>query len=347
LLSVLPRKRQAKRFRIPELLGPAGSYIRVTVKSTAAVICGAGWSVAAGLPLTRDLFSGPITTTSRRAAERIRVVYDGYADWLRRHPDEGPEHFLAALHRNWFGRIPWPSAVEAIQVRLSQPQLLDVRAWTNLRYGQRITNPTYCSAHTAFWMDLAEHYDLVLVMTTNYDILIERSLRHRTMKRPSLPGFHYAGLEGIPAIGTALPFSATNDRDRSITPDGHVPLAKVHGSLNWIRKGNTIAIYQDLRVVFRQAGASAIVPPLTEKEMPRWLEPIWRQAKQGLTVASVWIVVGYSLPAYDIGLRDLISSAAHEGAVEQIYVHDPSAAALTATWRGIAPTATVYPRPGL
>jgi hypothetical protein len=319
----------------------------VTPKAPAAVICGAGWSVAAGLPLTRDLFCGPITTTSRDAARRIGIVYNGYADWLRSHPDEGPEQFLTALHRDWFGPIRWPSAVEAIQVKLSQPQPLDARAWTNLRYGQRITNPTYCGVHTAFWIDVVDQYDLRLVMTTNYDILVERSLRHRTMKRPPLPGFHYAGLDGIPAIGTALPFSASNDRDRSITPDGLIPVAKVHGSLNWIRKGRTIAIYQDLRAAFRQAGASAIVPPLAEKEMPTWLEPVWSQARQGLTAASVWIVVGYSLPAYDIALRDLISSAAQEGSVERIYVHDPAAATLTATWQAIAPAATVYPLPGL
>ena len=194
---------------------------------------------------------------------------------------------------------------------------------------------------------LIEHAKLSGVVTTNYDLLIERSLRHRQMKRPPLPGFHYAGLpKSVVALGQAEPWTVYDRRDR-ISLTGRIPLAKLHGSLNWAASATgSITLYQDTRAAFRQGGTAAIVPPIPEKVPPAWLSPIWMAASKLLAGTEIWIVVGYSLPEYDHAIRELlISSAEHH--LSTIELHDPYADQLKTRWESLLPSVNILCFPGI
>jgi hypothetical protein len=141
-------------------------------------------------------------------------------------------------------------------------------------------------------------------------------------------------------------------------------LIKLHGSLNWslTRKllphnsplpfhdqhGNDqLEIFQDLRAAFRHGGTAAIVPPLPEKEAPRWAQNVWEAAVHRLAEASHWIVVGYSLPDYDIALRQLFSRAAATGCLREIQLHDPYSATLSSEWANVTKVNSIVELPGL
>lgn len=323
----------------------------------ATVFLGAGWSRVAGLPLARDLIGGPIAASSAEAEKRLLAVLQAYETWRSRNPTGNSELFLRHCYnhkpqsligedRKTLDFVPWPWAAEFVQARLATPHAMDRRSSASLRYGQRIIHRTYCGTHTQFWLDTQHCYDLHAVITTNYDILVERSLRHREMRRPPLPGFHYGGLPAQAAKGQREPWTVLRPNDRVI-PSGRVPLFKLHGSLSWSIERGDIAVYQDLRAAFRGGGTAAIVPPLLAKQTPEWLAPIWEGSADALAQSDVWVIVGYSLPDYDAAVRALLRDAADNARLREIRIHDPNAAALRGAWRGVAPDAEIAALPGL
>ena len=306
-------------------------------KPKAALILGAGWSFAAGLPLTKDLFKVNLSAASKTSEDRLRRVAEAYDTWATATKPANGELFLEVVHRE--ETLPWAWAVEYVSTVLANPVRGDTSANQNLRYSQRLTNPTYCSTHRAFLKEVLTKYELSGVITTNYDILAERALRHRTMSRPSTPGFHYGGLPRPQfAHGLAQPFSVSRP-DRAVELTGTVPLYKLHGSLNWQRQDSEIELYQDLRLAFKSGGVAEIVPPVTEKSAPSWLLGVWKSAETCLSGTDAWIVGGFSLPPYDLAIRSLFSRAAELGNVKTISIFDPYAQGLSERWRSMAPTA--------
>ena len=99
----------------------------------------------------------------------------------------------------------------------------------------------------------------------------------------------------------------------------------LHGPLNWSRAGEGLELFQDLRPAFRDGGDAAIIPPVPEKEIPPWLRSVWGSAEEELGRATAWIISGYSLPAYDAAIVDLLRRAAKAGNLRRILVLDPHA----------------------
>lgn len=319
---------------------------KTATKPTAVLIAGAGWSHVAGLPLTRRLFDDSLPIPASKAAQgRFIRVRNAFEAWRQRATDSDAEIFLATLF-DGSGPVPWSWAVEYIAARLATPIWGDRIAHKSVRYGQRLTVPTYCETYRSFLRELATSYQVIGVVTTNYDILLERTIRERPVRGWPLPGFHYGGLpRPQSAQGLSQPFSARNDRDRAVPLDGEVPLFKLHGSLNWERSNQQIQIYQDLRPAFKQGGVAAIVPPTPEKEPPTWLTPIWEEAEKRLANASHWIVVGYSLPQYDVAIRELLARAGYR--VRQVTIFSPSASETASRWSQVTPNAEIASEPGL
>ncbi|HEV8604084.1 MAG TPA: hypothetical protein VGQ99_01885 [Tepidisphaeraceae bacterium] len=106
-------------------------------------------------------------------------------------------------------------------------------------------------------------------------------------------------------------------------------------------------LYQDLRPAFRQGGDAAIVPPLPEKSVPAWLSPVWESAAHILAEADGWIVCGYSLPEYDIALKDQPTKAAGCGKLLRIWLVDPYARDLRGRYESIAPLTEISLLPEL
>jgi hypothetical protein len=172
--------------------------------------------------------------------------------------------------------------------------------------------------HHAFWEALGRGPNFQGVVTTNYDLTIERSLRDS----PTHPACHYGGLK--------RPHYAIRRSELPGPPGpptfelkGEIPLFKLHGSLNWhLLRSGKIEIYQDCRKAFAFGNTAAIVAPVAEKKPLEAFEPVWAGAEELLSRAETWLVIGYSLPPYDDAIRKMLGRAARHR--PRIVVMDPS-----------------------
>jgi len=310
-----------------------------------AVILGAGYSSLAGLPLAAHLLDDHFYITSRGAERRFDAVLAAWKDFRAGHPAAWPELFLTELYRNASAHgIRWQWAVELVAATLASPRGRDVPVVRNIRYSGRLTKEVQSTALVQFW-DIVCRADLQGIVTTNYDLLAERGLRHRALKRRPRPGFHYGGFSKPQRLkGLAQPWTVL-DAQRIIVLDSGVPIYKLHGSLNWSNEGGDLLMYQDMRPAFRRGADALIIPPMTEKETPEWLSAVWAGASSCLSRCERWIVCGYSLPPYDIALQELFGRSS--STAREICVVDPLAALLTGRWQQAAPTARIFNFDGL
>ena len=355
------------------------------LKQSICCILGAGYSHVAGAPLTRDLFAiRNVAVPSEAAARRFQTVWKDYEAWLLEYPSRNTEEYLADLPKHgrsaaWtaneryvlgrsdleataaietrgstfsFPDFPVPArvippfewAVELLGAVLASPLPCDTTV-TNFRYGARVMFPFRCVSHLAFWREVIGKAGHVAAITTNYDILIERGLRHRPMTRVFGPGCYYGGIPKPQLLrGTQLPWAYQGNY---IELEGAVPVYKLHGSLNWSRAGDGLELFQDLRPAFRGGGDAAIIPPVPEKEIPAWLQPVWSSAEEELARAANWIVCGYSLPSYDVAITKLLRRAASAGNLERILVLDPHASDICCRYSTIAQNVQVMALEGL
>lgn len=268
---------------------------------TAVLLLGAGWSRLAGRPLTSEFFDHPPFAPSEAAARSYERVMEAWRSWVASHPGQGPEQFLADIspQHSPLQDPLWPDAIRYVGARLAEPDV--VRLEHELRYGERISKPSPARCHHAFLTQLLSQYELTGVITTNFDLLAERTLRHRVMERPSRPGFFYPGITG-PLRGAGT-FSV---RHRWVDVSGTVPLCKLHGSLSWAVEGRSLRAYADCRPAHRRSSISYVVPPQPEKRPPTLLAPQWEAAAEVLTRTDHLIVVGYSAPPYDHAVESLL-----------------------------------------
>lgn len=300
-----------------------------------------------GLPLTKDLFTSETVVVSKLARQRFQRIWRHYEEWQHQNPSRNPEEYLADLYNNQvkMQMPPFRWAVELLAAVLATPRGCDVRA-TNPRYGVRVTQPSWCAEHISFWKTVVSLFNVIAVVTTNYDLLIERILRHRPMKRSFGPGFYYGGLLRPQILkGAAQPFTV-KDPQRFVELTGSLPLYKLHGSLSWALSSNGIEMFQDMRPAFRHGGDAAIVPPISEKKVPDWLRPIWEQAEMCLSQGDCWIVCGYSLPDYDTAIKRMLERAS-VSKLESIFLLDPYSKNLRANYEQIAPRAKISCLSGL
>ena len=139
-----------------------------------------------------------------------------------------------------------------------------------------------------FWTTLFRTRTDVSVITTNFDVLAERGLRHVPRPRVPRPGFNYGfGPEDL--AGGGYP---SYSHIQKIRAAGHVPLLKLPGSVSWSVRDGEFVKYHDCRPAIR--GDAAIVAPIVGKTVPAYLQPTWAIAKTHLGRARTWIVIGYS-----------------------------------------------------
>ena len=275
--------------------------------TSSVCILGAGFSHIAGLPLASDLLTSQVYAASDAALRRHSAVWIDYKAWNsgQHQPTELYLTRLFSQRGTLNGATLWAWAVELLAAVLATPKRSD-RVASSPRYQGRITSPVRDPVHDDFWRCILAGTEMKGVITTNYDMLAERGLRHRPMLRPQRPGVYYGGFPRPQLLkGQASPFTTAIDM-RSIELTGSVPVFKLHGSLNWSLADSNVIMYQDMRPAFRRGGDAAIVPPAAEKSIPAWMKGVWDEAAHVLDEASLWIVVGYSLPPYDHDVRRLL-----------------------------------------
>lgn len=316
------------------------------------VILGAGFSAHAGVPLARDLFlraNAPVPF-SAAATVRHELVLREFEQWHDANPRAHAEEFIASIYARPFelgsSGVAWPWVVEYVGAVIARPGIDGTMQRAGARYSNRITVPLPGSApYARFWQLLTAQTRITGILTLNYDLVVERTLRHRPMRRPVLPGFHYGGFP-LPQLllGASRPFGGTSAQ-RQVEVCGTVPLYKIHGSLNWALDRGEVTTFQDVRPALRHGGDAAIVPPHREKERPGWLRTVWEGAEAVLRDADTWVVCGYSAPSYDLEVSDLLRRGAR-GGVREVYILDPDSARLAARYQEITRAVHVHPRPG-
>ena len=269
---------------------------------SASCIVGAGYSCVGGLPPTKNLFDTDVIVVSKQAKRRVQSVWQDYDRWRDDNPVKNVEEYFAELYDRdrQFIEPLFRRAIELVAAVLASPTGNDIKA-VNPRYGTRITQRSGCHIHTRFWRTLIDLFANITVVTTNYDLMIERALRHRPMLRPFSPGFFYGGFKRPQILkGSALPFTIS-DQQKYVELTGTVPLFKIHGSLSWAVKSNRVEMFQDMRPAFRCNSQSAIIPPLPEKASPPWLKPVWDEAEKALLAADrlgrLWLLTSGLRPS--------------------------------------------------
>ena len=197
------------------------------MKTLISCILGAGYSFVAGIPLARDLFR-PFSSFARSGAsyKRFEVVRGHYLYWLSCNPGGYPEQYMGLIFAGMLKDNPpkWEWVVEYVSASMASAGAPPASQNLNPRYSNRVNRPLACDTHRIFWRTVLGICSDLSVITTNYDILIERALRHRPMQRPPLPGCFYGGLPRPQWLkGAAQPFSRWSP-ERLIEMSGTVPL---------------------------------------------------------------------------------------------------------------------------
>lgn len=289
------------------------------------IFLGAGFSALGGVPLASQLFDiQPYADTVSRVNLLENVQY-GWRNWHAR-TGGTPEQYLAHLEKNAFQK-QWHDAVWyvalAVTLRMPRVKIVPVSFKRIKRViGHTLVNTSGVALHESFWKAVFCQTRDVSVLTTNYDILIERGLR--LVPRPTLPrpGFYYGeSPERHQLEGRGYPgfFSSKPPETK-----GTVPLFKLHGSVSWALSGDEIVKYRDCRPAIR--GDAAIIAPTREKDVSSAFQAIWNQAAKALAQSDVWIVVGYSFPEYDEAINELFYSNAFHQPRIHILNPDPNVA---------------------
>lgn len=314
-----------------------------------AVILGAGFSYIAGLPLTKDLFDSadlPHTRT-KKAIARFEEVRIAWQSWKKVNPGGTAEEWLRLIYDArpfaTYGTT-WEDALDFALARLVR-----LPYGSNAPYYHGITTSVDNVTHRQFWTFVRTRFHLHAVVTMNYDILAEQGLKENYSKHRTAPLCFYGGFPYHQFVRKMT--NAAKKEYEDVRLGHEVALFKMHGSINWAEEPHGFKIHDDVRAVFRETrehGYAAVVPPMPEKVQPDWLTKVWQHAETTLGSSQAWIVCGYSLPDYDVALRDFFTRAAQKASGLRIYILDPNSHALRNKWAAITPAATViHSLPGL
>jgi hypothetical protein len=309
-----------------------------------AVVLGAGFSCAAGLPLTNQLMAGDLPLMAgERDRARMQSVRAAFDAWSAANPEEPTEAWLRAAYdqkdasrTSVRAQADWQDIVQYILRRLSRPKNADAGPYY---YG--ITRYQADTLHRKFWDALLSNGkscdQTLAVVALNYDILPERALHAREPADTPGPLFYYGGFQYDQVVRKMINVAAPPGKKHEIVQLGHdVPLYKLHGSMNWAWEPHTqtLKIHDDVRAAFRSGdrGVPAIIPPVEEKEMAAEFTAIWVEAEKTLSQAERWVVCGYSMPKYDLAVCDLIERSAALGPKKTVVLIDPMGDKLARRW---------------
>lgn len=300
------------------------------------IFLGAGFSFLGGVPLASQLFNEKPNVDTISREKLIERVRDGWHRWHKR-TQGTPEEYLAHLE-SWGGK-QWRDAVWYVALVVT----LGMRGVRVTGRRQVVTNHTISLANRVaeqedFWSTLFRITADVCILTTNYDILAERSLRLKSKPRLPRPGFNYGdGSEQL--LGGSHPGVFHSPPPRA---EGTVPILKLHGSVSWSLGKSGIEYYHDCRPSVR--GNPAIIAPANEKQVPSPFRAVWAKAAAALAASKVWIIVGYSFPQYDEAINELFrSNALHKPRVHILNPDTDVAGRLS----NILPNVDVRLHPGL
>src|SRR5262249_44487649 len=139
-----------------------------------------------------------------------------------------PEEYLADLQQS--GGSEWFDAQWYVGLVIALPMgRVELVGMNPMITRHNLNRTTGVQAHEAFWSAIFRRTEDISVITTNYDILPERGIRHTRRPRVPRPGFHY-GWGPEPLEGGGYP---SYSHIQKISAAGSVPIHKLHGSISW------------------------------------------------------------------------------------------------------------------
>jgi hypothetical protein len=156
-----------------------------------------------------------------------------------------------------------------------------------------------------------------VVITTNWDLLLDRALEARF--GPARNGSCF----GLPQAGIERPKNAPRRRQSRPRP----LLLKLHGSLNWLWCMQCGALTIDLAPTRRrdagthdnpygfrcpcggQFAGLIVTPTFLKRYENHHIGAVWTKALQSLIHTPDWTFIGYSLPEDDVAIRALLLKA--------------------------------------
>ena len=300
------------------------------------IFLGAGFSFLAGVPLASQIFDEEPRVDRITRQKLVQRVVEAWRVWHTKHGG-APEEYLSFLQQShssdwfeavWFVALRIALAMGRVQYVGNRPAIVQ----------HNINRTTRIPAQEEFWATIFRQTHDVSVITTNYDILGERGLRIGPRPRKRLPGFHYGngaeqlGGGGYPSFAHIV----------KIACSGKVPVYKLHGSVSWSFNRGQLVKYHDCRPAIR--GDAAIIAPVKNKEIPTGFQAIWQKAAEALKQSSSVIIVGYSLPEYDLAVRELLRHNITPAAA--LHIFDPQSA-VAERYRALLPENPVFSHSGL
>ena len=319
---------------------------------------GAGASKALGYPVTTEIFERILKRLKDRSLfASLNVVYPvtgehGEVNSAGFLPDAMKvlESELTVLFPGIFASATPPQITEVLSLldhliftgnsavpRFPRERLTRLRALLERAVATVVTAPdnTRDASQLALVQRLAEwvvaesgkpapHKHLVTVITTNYDLAVEKPLAEAVTAKHGPYRIDYG-------FNWRDPFQPEDGEElvRMRPADPAVGFYTLHGSINWLRCPLCEHVYLNgLGPIFHQAFASRmrdestcscyhwplgtllVAPSMIRDIRDPNLLGIWQAALEAMRLAQRWVVVGYSLPSEDLAIRSLFLRAA-------------------------------------
>jgi hypothetical protein len=274
-----------------------------------ALFLGAGFSKHWGLPLAGEVMDMNAVRSMRLPrkwhhdlVERVERYWEATAE-----QHEGVvDNFARLLQSSSSSNLSYEEFVQFLALRFS------VHHWkiggskrTEGGTGDHVRKKQKVPSGYASFVRAFRAQEIVGVVTTNYDLVIEKLLGPLHSGR--LGGFNYGKpeeqLNGRQATSSKWSYGP-------VQVTGRLPLLKIHGSLNWsLSETQQLVKYVDARPSHLQGYRPALLPPgLTAASDS--LTNVWKHAGRVLSATSIWVFCGYSMPHYDSDVVNLLRSSA-------------------------------------
>jgi hypothetical protein len=283
-------------------------------------VLGSGFSASMGVPTLEDLFPKIIEHGERPGENDIEGVRRGlemlYPTFLPNETYPPFEEFLSLVRaaQGFAEEAPFPGGFWEDIERSALRLLTD--------YMGTITRVAESATLLNAFFDRLRTGDVVI--TFNWDSLIERASRHasRETRNLSLTGRTTCGL-GLLKLHGSLSWARVPEQFQHANPH----------SVSWLSDQERICRTRDHTYYDLWDSLDIppyIIPPLFGKEIDdsEFMRQLWSEAFSSLVEAEEITVIGYSLPDYDFLARTLLRSAirAREGRGRTGYrVVDPNA----------------------
>ena len=279
-----------------------------------AMFAGAGFSKAWGLPLANEIMDmQAIRTKSFPKKWQVELIDKVEAVWNDTNHIHGGvvDEFARMLQQSELAgdvsdKLSFEEFTSFLALRLSSEHWrVGAAHETKGGTGDHIRKQRSVTKGYLALLKGLKNQDLIGIVTTNYDLVIEKLIGPTDSGR--LGGFNY-GETGEALQGRHFTGSQWSYKLDTIT--GKIPLLKLNGSLNWaISPDGQVVKFIDARYSRGRTYPVLITPPATGVKHDK-LQLVWDRAEQVLSTADIWIFCGYSIPDYDQAVRDLLRASA-------------------------------------